>query len=561
MGNKRGQSPALAAIFVLVIMFLIIFYVLFLEPDDRAELLGDPSLGSGGGTGGTGGGTSGGGTTIAAINKVLLSENIGRLDYLKTNSREHDLPSSRISTQTDVQIIKSLSSIYVQNGVMDQEFYNFTFDVDEDLTKDLMLSFNVKRAAGRLIIYLNGRKILNTELDKGSPAPIALQQDYLQDENKITVAVSGVGWAFWRYNEYILDDIKITAKVTDISGSAGVRRFYIDEDEYNNIDEIKLRFYPDCDLNEVGPLTIRLNGVKIFSDIGDCGTYSIYVLGKDSVMPGENILTFSTEKGNYLLDRIKVIIEFEELVYPIYYFEMDDDYFSTVAEDEDAECGKIDGICPDDCDEDEDKDCCFRYDNYWCDLEPRNADDRCVSSVDADDCNRCGPGYEDDSGDPPEACEDMCGDDTDDDCPIGCSMNYDRDCCWEENDENYWCDDVPVDGITSVCEEGIDSSECDDCPSKYRNEDGDRPNCPSTSSDDDENELKSRYDVTLKLIFPNKEDKKADINVNGHLVRVDTNKLDWERNIDDYLRPDTNSIEIVPKSTMDITELEVRIKG
>lgn len=556
MINKRGQSATLAAVFVLVICVLIIFYILFLTPEDRAELLGEEYSGSSSGTSSSDGSSSSGN-----LNEVLLSEHIGRLDYLKTDTIEQSMPSFRIATFTEPEEIKTISSIYVQNGVMDQEFHNFTFTIDEGLTEDLLLSFNIKKAEGRLIIYLNGHIIENNEMSVGSPAPIELPEDYLKEKNQIDIAVSGVGWAFWSYNEYILENIKITAQVTDVSGSSGAQRFHIDEEEYNNIDEIKVRFYPECAIDQVGPLVIRVNGVKIYSTIGDCGIYNVLQIGKDAVIPGENSITFSTDQGSYLIDNIKIIMELEELIYPVYYFEMDDDYFTQETDEDDAECGKIDGVCPDDCDEDEDKDCCFENsDNYWCDLEPSNADDRCVSSVDENDCNRCKTGYEDDDGAPPEECEDLCGDDTDDDCPIGCSMHYDQDCCWELDEDNYWCDDVPIDGITSVCEEGIDTSECDDCPSGYEDESGDSPDCPSTSNDDFEDELRSKYKVTLKITFANTDDKKADVNVNGHIVRLDTNKLEWEYNINAYVRPDTNSIELIPKSTMEIATMEVWIE-
>ena len=558
MRNKRGQSAGMAGIFVAVIGLILIFYILFLTPEDRAELLGDtkPGGSSGTGTGGTGG------TTPVHISKVLLSEHIGRLDYIKTNSRQHDLPSFRISTVTDVQEIKTINSIYVKNGVMDKQFYNFTFDIDTEFAENLLLSFNVKDAEGRLIIYLNGNIIVNTEMAVGSPPPVALPQDYLGEENLIQIAVSGVGWAFWDYNEYLLENVKVTAKITDISGSSGAQRFYVSDEEYNNIDEVKLRFYPDCKLNEVGPLTIRINGVKIYSGIGDCGTYNIYVLGKDSILSGENTLTFSTDEGSYLIDRVQVIVELEELVYPVYYFEIDDKYFTKAAEEEDAVCGEVDGICPDDCTEDEDKDCCFeKADNYWCDLEPSHADDRCVSAIDESECQRCRSGYEDEDGSPPEECEDLCGDDTDDSCPIGCSMYYDQDCCYEVDADNYWCDDVPTDGLESVCEEGIDVSECDDCTSGYENEDGDEPDCPATSPEEEEEALKTDYDVTLKITFVNRDDKKADVNINGHIVRLDTDKLEWTYKINDYVRSDTNSIEIIPKSTMDIANLEVKLEN
>src|SRR3989338_7589835 len=124
-------------------------------------------------------------------------------------------------------------------------------------------------------------------------------------------------------------------------------------------------------------------------------------------------------------------------------------------------------------------DCCLLEtpNNFWCDVETDEADDRCASVVDAARCSRCPSGYEDEKGEPAAACEEDCGDDTDDAGPSGCDVNLDEDCCFEQSEDNYWCREVPATGLSSVCEAALSSGECDDCPTGYRTKTNTRFDC------------------------------------------------------------------------------------
>ena len=227
-------------------------------------------------------------------------------------------------------------------------------------------------------------------------------------------------------------------------------------------------------------------------------------------------------------------------------------------------CGDVDGKCPAGCDADEDKDCCFEEEEFWCDVEPDRFDDRCVSFVDTeDDCLFCESGYEDDRGNPPEPCEDLCGDDTDDECPSPCSVFFDQDCCYEEDEDNFWCDDVPRAGLGSVCEAAISSSECNDCPKGYRDEGRSRPD--TCSRDDEEDEeieefLDVDYNVELRVRFGETNDRKRFVvSVNGFDISFDTRNLEATRNIDSFVRSGSNTLEIIPETDFTITEIEVEL--
>ncbi len=562
MRKRKGQSAGNAAVLVLLIAIMIIMFILFLRPEDRAAILDEPPTD----------GFGGGGTSGDDENLTLLEEPVGRLDYINFNKKEHELPSFRIFTNTAASEFRRLDYVYVKSAAFEKKAKNVSFEIRRpENVQNMKLSFNVADANGALIILLNGREIFYSDLPEGSPAPIELPTSLLMKDNVLTFKVSSPGWQFWRVNVYSLRNLQVLGDVTDLSGSEATQYFTISEMENANIDTATLFFYPGCQINDVGKLTIKLNGRQVYSSVADCGIMNHVELDTSDIFEGSNKLEFETIKGSYLLDQVQVKTELKSLVYPVYYFTMEDKYFEGDPEEREELCGLADDVCPDNCNGDEDKDCCYEEsrDNYWCDMETTNTNDRCVEYVDSQYCFRCLSGYEDYSGDAAETCEGLCGDDNDDLCPVSCSglyqggIYYDKDCCYiSSNEAFFWCDDVPIAGLKSVCEEGVSSYECDDCPNGYRDGDGRRPTCKKKETDlEKEEELKKKYDTLLKIKFVDEEIKKLDVIVNGFKVYVDTNRLVFTQNIDDYVRTGTNSIELIPKSdNINIAELNVEIE-
>ncbi|MBU1201667.1 MAG: hypothetical protein KJ583_06960 [Nanoarchaeota archaeon] len=312
--SKRGQGASAggAAIFVILIAVLIVIYILFLPPQNRAELLGEND-------------TNNGDNGVNGLSKVLLQEHVGRLDYLKFDYREHNIPSFRIYASREGKTLKNVNSIFVKNGVGDKKFFNFTFDIDKKLTSNLQLTFNVEDSAGNLELYLNGQEIFSGFIDKGTPQPISLPSEFLSQRNVLSFQVSSPRFAIWRTNRYQLKNVVITGDVLDVSNSKNKQFFYLSDVEYNNLETIKLKFYPNCQVTTVGPMMIYLNGEILFSGVADCGVYKILPLDKNFVTNDRNELEFIVTEGSYLIDRVSVVVQLESLTYPVFYFELDED--------------------------------------------------------------------------------------------------------------------------------------------------------------------------------------------------------------------------------------------
>jgi len=58
----------------------------------------------------------------------------------------------------------------------------------------------------------------------------------------------------------------------------------------------------------------------------------------------------------------------------------------------------------------------------------------------------------------------------------------------------------------------------------------------------------------------NEENKKADININGHLRNINQEESDWDKDITDWVKEGNNYIEIIPKNTIHIVNLQILLE-
>jgi hypothetical protein len=578
--SRRGQTASSATTLVVIIAGLLLLYVLFLPAAEREALLQDEYTSSYSGTTAYDGDSPKGTSyadAVAALEELLgdtiLEASPGQIYYLSESSYEHDLSAVNLYTTTSAQILFELDSLYVKNGIFDQLSRDVTFYVeDPDYTDDVLLSFNVEGAQGRLKVALNGKTILDAELSEGSPDPLDLGGHDLRDVNTLTFSVDEVGYAFWTTNEYQLSGLMITGDVTDVSQQLSKTTFTLSDTEKFNLERARLYYYPDCHPQSVGALTIMVNSKVIYSSIPDCQQINMIEFSPSALSAGDNNLLFKTEKGEYLIYSISVKTELEKQEFPTYYFELDEDVFIYSEEvnrdrfSNDYACGDTDGYCPSGCGEDNDPDCCFDGRNmYWCDVAPADSDFRCteISEEDTSKCGYCSSGYEDDRGYIADECEDQCGDDHDGYCPAGCSKYYDKDCCFEADEDNYWCDEVPLYGLDNVCETSLSEDECEHCPSGYKGDGSKSVSCEVTTADFvDVYEFFSGYDIYIVFTFVDDvERKNANVYVNGHKFYLDTYEEEYIRQITDFIEPNTNSLKIEPRRTLEIRKVEIVAKA
>ncbi|MFA5796703.1 MAG: hypothetical protein WC916_01540 [Candidatus Woesearchaeota archaeon] len=562
MRFKRAAAGSAAA-FIAIMTVAIIMYIMFLPPDVRENLLND--------------GQSGGGSSIntnrsdlVGYTSTLFDEKIGKIEYVNTKERTYVLPTSRVYAPTSPQVVKTVASAMTKNALFDREGSAFTvsFGVDTKTTKNLLLSFNVYKSAGPIVISMNGVKIYEGVVGAGNAVPIKIEQGTIQSENIIQFYSPSPGWSFWKTNTYTLSNIQIIGDVTDYTNSEAIHSFTISRAEKNNLDDVTLYFYPTCKLTEVGPLTIELNKRIIFNSVGDCGTRTFAKLNTEYILEGSNEMRFSTIKGSYMLDNMNIKVLLKSPTYRTLFFDMKNEFFKTTSST--ADCGKYDGECPPGCSETKDADCCFDRNGYWCALPTSNSNNRCMAYVEKSECGLCRSGYYDRDWESPTNCEKTCGDNEDGICATNCSstdgLKYDKDCCYAQNADNFWCQEVPTSGINDRCKASIRYNDCNLCPSGYKNKGDDAPGaCDNyvdyTKNSNNDYEILNNFDTTLIVRFTNNDlRKRVTLNVNGHMINIDTTDIEYRKNIDTYVRKETNSIEIIPKEDVDITSIKVEIR-
>ena len=319
--HKKAQTGTSAATLIAVITGMIVLYILFLPADIREDLLEGNATGTSGGSSDT------------HLNRTLLVEHPGTMNKLEFREYDHYIPSVNLYTRTGANVLKKVSSVYVVNNVFDSKSASFNFEVpDLDNTENILISFSLKQHEGRLIVFVNGYEVMNTEITKSNIEPLQIEKSFLKEDNLVEFMVSSVGWAFWKTHAYTIENIQVTADVTDVSEQQSRNVFMVSDTEKMNIKAVKLKFLPDCTPGSVGVLEAYINGRSVYSAVPDCGLLRPVEFSKEYIKEGENNVAFRTDKGRYLIDQISVETELKAVVYPTYYFEISDDEYNDIVD-------------------------------------------------------------------------------------------------------------------------------------------------------------------------------------------------------------------------------------
>lgn len=311
----KGQMNA--AILVAVLAALIVVYIIFLPSEERLELIGENR--------------SDKDSFIYDKEEILLEDEEIVMEVIDEDKIERDLPSVNLFTSKSSDTIRQENTIYIRNGLFDKQDKQLVFKLqDPDNTDDVLISFFSKKSKGNLIMIMNGYEIYNSEISQVNVKPIRVSKDYLATTNTLEIAASGVGVAFWSTNEFLLENFKITADVTDISTRESVLRFVIPREEAQNIEKAELRFVPECQPADVGVLDILINNRMIFSSVPDCGVPRPLEFAPANIITGENTISFRTDKGRYLIDQIRVTSELEETPSFTFFFTLSGENFAEI---------------------------------------------------------------------------------------------------------------------------------------------------------------------------------------------------------------------------------------
>ena len=317
---NRGQTSGSDAwILGGVIGLLMIFYIMFLPPQERERLLSDQQeVTSSKGPG-------------SAPTGVLLKRTPGRLDALLQPSFDHAIPTFKVVELKNAQVLASLNPFSVTNSWLGEYSYKTSFLIDNpELVDAPLLVFEAPLRRGILKVKLNEKWVYAFEPSTSDVPPIMLKKQDLLKENSIEFFVSGVGLKFWSQNRYDIVNARLLGDVSDISRQKAHNIFTLSPREKESLTSAVLSFVPECDQSKIGVLDGLVNGKRVYSAIPLCNTQFQTELETSSLHDGLNELMFMTQKGTYTIHLAKVSTEVKQSGTFIEYFELSQAVFNEV---------------------------------------------------------------------------------------------------------------------------------------------------------------------------------------------------------------------------------------
>lgn len=320
--GRRAQAAGSAAVFVAIIAALLVAFIILVNPQERAELLGESGT------------TTVGGTTVpsGSLVKSLLKVTPGRIDYFSQSVIEHPLPVVTIQTKTEARVLAEKNVASAKNALFSEKEDSLSFSIpDLENTGNVVIGFQLKNLEGSLVISVNGEEVLQMNAEDKAK-PVIVPRNLLREENVLTVAVSSPGAAFWRTNSVNLERLQVVADVTSLEAQSSKNVFLLSEVEKKNLEKFVLKVRPQCVYGKVGKLSILVNGKEVYNGLPDCDLGLLLLeLSPENTRQGENEIIFSTENGLYVLNNINLISTLRSIDFPTYYFELSEEDYQKVA--------------------------------------------------------------------------------------------------------------------------------------------------------------------------------------------------------------------------------------
>ncbi|MFA4886947.1 MAG: hypothetical protein WC595_01930 [Candidatus Nanoarchaeia archaeon] len=315
MRGKRAQIPVVTegkfvASLIFVIAIAIILYVLFIPPGDRQQLL-NPSNNSQGG--------------FSEGKIELLSVSPGSVSPTKDFGIVHQMPSVNIFVKKEPKVVKLASSLTVKKGLFSKSFPVINFESGDSDLKRVSLVFAADAPSGELRISLNGNPFFAESLNAGSVRVIDVPVHLIRDNNRLSFEVSSPGLAFWRTNQYSLNEITLKEEFERIHSQES-RQFSVSADEVKNLETAELSYFQFCNLalaDQTTALKVYMNDQSVFSGLVRCiSTKQTINVEKRFLAPGVNTVRFLLEQGDFTFNEVKVETKSRQIQNPTYLFSL-----------------------------------------------------------------------------------------------------------------------------------------------------------------------------------------------------------------------------------------------
>ena len=235
--------------------------------------------------------------TLATVSS--LPKNIRLGDFTVS----YAVGTSNVGEKDDFEISKSYFS---------DSYYSFVATVPDDklgiLTDGLIQVFvENSNKAGNIIIELNGERVYANTILAGE-IDIPLNASAIHKYNSIVLRAGNPGFMFWTNTYYKIKFAKMEVSFNGVSSKQAT--FTLDSRDVNDFTNGKLSFQvQNYDPNNLGPLTIEINGVTMWDDAPTL-TYFSKTFGREiPLYPGDNTIYFWVKQAaNYQLANVILTI-------------------------------------------------------------------------------------------------------------------------------------------------------------------------------------------------------------------------------------------------------------
>lgn len=315
----RGQEGSRAAAVIGILTLLFVFYILFLPPETRQELL-------------EGNITDEDDGETQDYDEILLEESIGTLIPEGDHRFDHSIPNLYLAETRESTILARQNPFTIHKGLFGEEQKEFTFTLRElENTENVILSFQALKREGTLNIALNGVTIFQSPIGLQNPPPVNLPNNLLGEINTLKFWVSG---GLFEGKEYSLADVKVIGDITDLRKQESTNTFQIVRAELDHLDNSYMDFYPICEQAYTGILTITLNGKAVYSAVPACESVNRQELYAEDLRLGKNTLTFQLSRGQARIEQIRVRNIVEEMKSYVAFFEVEEDLYTDMLQDD-----------------------------------------------------------------------------------------------------------------------------------------------------------------------------------------------------------------------------------
>jgi hypothetical protein len=165
-------------------------------------------------------------------------------------------------TELDVARDASFSS-----NSFTQEVYDFKFNVDLDQVSSMGLVFTVYELSGdgKVIIYLNGHKVVTRVAGLGDQVIIEFPKSYLTNGvNQVELTTASPNVRFWQFNSATILDLVLYTTEYDSGSATSNQVFSLASSEAVNAESATLKAFV-VPKGDMGNIEIKLNGVRLMT--------------------------------------------------------------------------------------------------------------------------------------------------------------------------------------------------------------------------------------------------------------------------------------------------------